>query len=136
MDQSGSTLLAEWAGREQAAGGRDDGDRWRRRHAGPADSVRQYFATLERQGISINFGSYFSETQAREAVLGESRAQADPAELATMRAIMDTAMRGGAMGMTTALIYPPSSYASTDELIEVAKAAAAYGGAVRQSHSR
>src|SRR3712207_9159510 len=45
-----------------------------------------------------------------------------------MRAIVDTAMRHGAMGMTTALIYPPSSYATTDELAEVARAAARHGG--------
>ena len=45
-----------------------------------------------------------------------------------MRAIMDTAMRAGAMGMTTALIYPPSSYATTTELVEVAKAVAPHGG--------
>src|SRR5439155_12950844 len=58
-----------------------------------------------------------------------------PAELDRMRAIVDTAMRGGAMGMTTALIYPPSSYATTEELAEVAKAAAKYGG-VYASHIR
>jgi N-acyl-D-aspartate/D-glutamate deacylase len=94
----------------------------------PAERVGEYFANLERQGISINFGSYFSETQARVAVLGQSARAPNAAELARMRAIMDTAMRGGAMGMTTALIYPPSSYSTTDELVEVAKAAAAYGG--------
>lgn len=94
----------------------------------PAARVSEYFANLERQGISINFGSYFSETQARVAVLGQSARAPTAAELARMRAIMDTAMRGGAMGMTTALIYPPSSYSTTDELVEVAKAAAAYGG--------
>jgi len=94
----------------------------------PAARVGEYFATLERQGISINFGSYFSETQARVAVLGQSARAPTVAELARMRAIMDTAMRGGAMGMSTALIYPPSSYSTTDELVEVAKAAAAYGG--------
>src|SRR6266545_2558958 len=57
------------------------------------------------------------------------------AGLEKMKAIMETAMRGGAMGMTTALIYPPSSYAKTEELIEVAKAAAKYGG-VYASHIR
>ena len=101
----------------------------------PAARVAEYFATLERQGISINFGSYFSETQARTAVLGMSARQPTPAELDRMRAIVDTAMRGGAMGMTTALIYPPSSYSTTDELVEVAKAAAKYGG-VYASHIR
>ncbi len=94
----------------------------------PAGRVASYFQQLERQGISINFGSYFSETQARVAVLGMSARKPTAPELEHMRAIMDTAMRGGAMGMTTALIYPPSSYTTTDELVEVAKAAAAYGG--------
>ena len=94
----------------------------------PATGVRGYFDNLERQGISINFGSYFSETQARQAVIGASSRVPTTAELVRMRAILDTAMRGGAMGMTTALIYPPSSYATTPELIEVAKAVAVYGG--------
>lgn len=94
----------------------------------PAAGVRGYFDNLERQGISINFGSYFSETQARQAVIGASSRVPTTAELVRMRAILDTAMRGGAMGMTTALIYPPSSYATTPELIEVAKAVAVYGG--------
>src|SRR5688572_12335858 len=76
----------------------------------PASGVAGYFATLERQGISINFGSYFSETQARVAVLGSSARAPDSTELNRMRAILDTAMQSGAMGMTTALIYPPSSY--------------------------
>jgi len=73
----------------------------------PASRIPEYFATLERQGISINFGSYFSETQARVAVLGRSARAPNAAELDRMRAIMDTAMRAGAMGMSTALIYPP-----------------------------
>jgi N-acyl-D-aspartate/D-glutamate deacylase len=101
----------------------------------PASGISGYFATLERQGISINFGSYFSETQARAAVLGSSARAPDPAELDRMRAILDTAMRAGAMGMTTALIYPPSSYATTAELIEMAKVAARYGG-IYASHIR
>ena len=101
----------------------------------PAGQVAEFFNTLERQGISINFGSYFSETQARTKVLGMSARKPNAAELDQMRAIMDTAMRGGAMGMTTALIYPPSSYSTTDELVEVAKAAAKYGGTYA-SHMR
>ncbi|HET7553581.1 MAG TPA: amidohydrolase family protein [Gemmatimonadaceae bacterium] len=100
-----------------------------------AGEVADYFATLESQGISINFGSYYSETQARVAVLGRSSRAPTDAELARMRAIVDTAMMGGAMGMTTALIYPPSSYATTKELIEVGKAAAQRGG-IYASHIR
>ncbi len=52
-----------------------------------------------------------------------------------MKAIMETAMKAGAIGMTTALIYPPSSYATTDELIEMAKVAGQYGG-IYASHIR
>src|SRR5688500_10846761 len=90
---------------------------------------------MERTGISINFGSYFSEAQTRTAVIGRSSRAPTATELERMQAIMDTAMRGGAMGMTTALIYPPGSYASTDELVAVAKAAAARGG-IYASHIR
>jgi len=128
MDQSGSVLrrngLAEnklQEGVTTAIGGEGG-------TPVPAGQVAEFFNTLERQGISINFGSYFSETQARTKVLGMSARKPNAAELEQMRAIMDTAMRGGAMGMTTALIYPPSSYSTTDELVEVAKAAAKYGG--------
>src|SRR5215510_13225827 len=101
----------------------------------PAGRVAEYLAKLQEQGISINFGSYFSETQARVAVLGQSARKPTPEELEHMRAILDTAMRGGAMGMTTALIYPPSSYATTDELVDVARGAAKHGG-VYASHIR
>jgi len=100
-----------------------------------ASGIPAYFATLERQGISINFGSYFSETQARMRVLGSSARAPNPDELARMQATLDTAMRAGAMGMTTALIYPPSSYATTAELIDMAKVAARYGG-IYASHIR
>ncbi len=94
----------------------------------PAEQVAQYFAALEQSGISINFGSYYSETQARTAVLGNTAREPSADELTRMRALMDTAMRGGAMGMTTALIYPPSSYAKTAELVEMARVAAKHGG--------
>jgi N-acyl-D-amino-acid deacylase len=94
----------------------------------PASEIPAYFRRLETQGISINFGTYFSEAQARVAVLDRSARAPTAAELDRMRATMDTAMRAGAMGMTTALIYPPGSYATTSELAEVAKTIAKYGG--------
>jgi N-acyl-D-aspartate/D-glutamate deacylase len=101
----------------------------------PADKISEYFAGLEKTGISINFGTYFSETQARVAVLGQDSRAPTPEELQRMKAIMETAMKAGAMGMTTALIYPPSSYATTNELVEVAKVAGQYGG-IYASHIR
>ncbi len=101
----------------------------------PADSISDYFRLLEEQGISINFGSYFSESQARRAVLGHVDRLPEADELAEMRGIMRRAMEEGAMGMTTALIYPPSSFADTEELVAVGEAAAEYGG-IYASHIR
>jgi N-acyl-D-amino-acid deacylase len=101
----------------------------------PAEQIRDFWASLEKSGISLNFGSYFSETQARIAVLGYDARKPTPDELTRMKSILETAMQNGAMGMTTALIYPPSSYAETPELIEMAKVAGKYGG-IYASHMR
>ena len=100
-----------------------------------ASGITAYFAQLESQGISINFGNYYSATQARVAVLKAFNRAPSAAELDRMRLSVDTAMRAGAMGLTTALIYPPSSYSTTEELVELAKVAARYGG-VYASHIR
>ena len=101
----------------------------------PADQLAEYFANLEKSGISMNFGTYYNETQARVAVLANDAREPNPEELARMKALMETAMKHGALGMTTALIYPPSSYAKTSELIEIAKVAGNYGG-IYASHIR
>lgn len=100
-----------------------------------AGQVAQYFAGLERTGISINFGSYFGATQAREVVLGMASRAPTAEELDRMRALVDTGMRAGALGITTALIYPPSSFHTTEELIALAKVASKYGG-IYASHIR
>jgi N-acyl-D-aspartate/D-glutamate deacylase len=94
----------------------------------PASRAAEWFAGLERSGISLNFGTYYSATATRRAVLGMNDRPPTPEELDRMRAMVDTAMRAGVLGITTALIYPPSSYHRTDELVELAKVAAKYGG--------
>jgi N-acyl-D-aspartate/D-glutamate deacylase len=101
----------------------------------PAEGIADYFATLERQGISMNFGTYYSEAQARTAVLGNTARAPNADELSRIQGLMATAMKAGAMGMTTALIYPPSSFASTEELVAVATVAGQYGG-IYASHMR
>jgi N-acyl-D-amino-acid deacylase len=101
----------------------------------PVEELRSYWTTLEKQGISLNFGTYFSEIQARIAVLKFDNREPNAEELEKMKAMMAGAMENGAMGMTTALIYPPSSYSKTPELIEMAKVAAKYGG-IYASHMR
>ena len=78
-----------------------------------ADKLSQYFTDLQKSGISMNWGTYYGETQARVAVLGNEARDPTPEELDKMRAIIDTAMKSGAMGISTALIYPPASYSKT-----------------------
>ena len=135
MDQSGSVLLRNPLAENKLMMGVTTAIAGEGGTPVDASGIPGYFGTLERQGISINFGTYFSETQAREEVLGESARAPNKSEIARMRAVIDTAMRAGALGMTTALIYPPSSFATTEELIEVGKAAACRGG-IYASHMR
>ncbi len=101
----------------------------------PVDSLGRYFEVLENQGISINFGTYVSHGNARGPVLGNSSRAPTAAEMDRMKEIIARAMEAGAMGMTTALIYPPLSYTTTAELIETARVAGSYGG-IYASHIR
>ena len=87
-----------------------------------------YFRRLERQGTPINIGTYVGAAQVREAVIGDDDRAPAPAELDKMKALVEQAMKDGAFGISTALIYPPGHYAKTEELIELAKVAARYGG--------
>ncbi len=129
MDQSGGVLLRNGLAENKVLQGVTTAIGGEGGFPVSASEIPKYFQTLESQGISINFGSYYSQTQARTPVLGGStRREPTPAELVRIRASIDSAMRAGAMGMTTALIYPPSSYTTTPELIESAKAIAPYGG--------
>ena len=76
----------------------------------PAEKIAEYFSGLEKSGISMNFGTYYGATQARVAVVGQDARDPTPAELNQMRSLVETAMKGGALGISTALIYPPASY--------------------------
>jgi len=87
-----------------------------------------YFKRLERVGTPLNIGTYVGAGQVREAVLGDVDRAPTPAEMEKMKDFVDQAMREGAFGISTALIYPPGHYATTEELIELAKVAAKYGG--------
>jgi N-acyl-D-amino-acid deacylase len=66
--------------------------------------------------------------QVREAVLGDVDRKPNAEELEQMKALVEQAMKDGALGVSTALIYPPGHYAKTEELIELAKVAGKYGG--------
>jgi dihydroorotase/N-acyl-D-amino-acid deacylase len=87
-----------------------------------------YFARLEKQGIGINVASYVGATQVRRMVLGDGDRQPTAEELERMKVLVRDAMREGAVGVSTALQYPPAPYAHTEELIALAQEAAALGG--------
>ncbi len=91
-------------------------------------TLGEFLAWLERRGTSANFASFVSAGTVRQHVVGAVDRRATPAELARMAALVDEAMREGALGLSTALIYPPASYADTDELVALARRAAAHGG--------
>jgi dihydroorotase/N-acyl-D-amino-acid deacylase len=94
-----------------------------------------YFRRLEKQGSAINLGTYVGATQVRRYVIGSVNRAPTAAELVRMQELVEQAMRQGAMGVSTSLIYAPASYAKTDELIALAKVAAKYGG-IYASHIR
>ncbi|MGH9744354.1 MAG: N-acyl-D-amino-acid deacylase family protein, partial [Candidatus Acidiferrum sp.] len=87
-----------------------------------------YFRRLEKQGTPLNIGTYVGSAQVREAVIGDDDRAPTPDELTQMEAFVAQAMKDGALGISSALIYPPNSYAKTDELIALAKVASQYGG--------
>ncbi len=113
----GSSVAPRWPG----AGGRDA--------AGPGwTTFAEYFARLEHQGIGVNFASYVGASTVRELVLGDGDVQPTPAQLGKMKALVRQAMQDGAVGLSTALQYPPAPFSKTAELIALARVAAAYGG--------
>ena len=87
-----------------------------------------YFKRLEKQGTPLNIGTYVGSAQVREAVIGDDDRAPTPAELEQMKALVEQAMKDGALGVSSALIYPPNIYAKTDELIALAQVASKYGG--------
>src|SRR5690242_15736453 len=98
-------------------------------------TLGEYFAKIERRGMGINLASYVGATQVRRMVLGDGDRQPTTAQLDSMRALVRSAMYDGAVGVSTALQYPPAPYARTDELIALAREAAALGG-VYATHMR
>ena len=98
-------------------------------------TLRQYFARLEKQGLGINLASYVGAASVRRLVLGEADVQPTPAQLDKMKELVRQAMRDGAVGLSTALQYPPAPYAKTEELVALAREAAAAGG-IYATHMR
>jgi N-acyl-D-amino-acid deacylase len=94
----------------------------------PWTTLGDYLRHLEKKGIAQNVASFVGATTVREYVVGLEDRKPTAAELDAMRALVRREMEDGALGIGSSLIYAPAFYASTDELIELCKVAAQYGG--------
>jgi N-acyl-D-amino-acid deacylase len=91
-------------------------------------TLGEYLTKLERRGISPNVASFVGAPTVRDYVLGEDDVTPTPDQLAKMRSLVHDAMEEGALGVTTALIYNPATYAKTPELVALAQESARCGG--------
>jgi N-acyl-D-amino-acid deacylase len=98
-------------------------------------TLGEYLAGLERKGISTNVASLVGAATIRTHELGYANKQATPEQMERMKALVQQAMEEGALGVGSALIYVPGSFASTEEVIELCKVAARYDG-VYATHMR
>jgi N-acyl-D-amino-acid deacylase len=94
-----------------------------------------YFDRLRRRGVTINVGTFVPATVVRRTIIGADNRPPTAEELGRMEAMVDQAMRDGAFGLSSALIYVPGSFAKTDELIALARVAAKHKG-IYISHIR
>src|SRR4051812_39334461 len=103
---------------------------------GSALDVGKFYGAVEKNGVSINVTTLIGHGTVREAAMGGDFDRVPTAdEMAKMKSLVDQAMRDGAVGMSTGLIYHPGVFAKTDEIVEVAKAVTPYGG-IYASHMR
>jgi len=128
MDQSGAALLKDGAAENKLRMGVTTLIGGEGGPPVPAAGMPGYFKQLETQGISVNFGTYYSSTQARVHVMGDAAGAPTRKQLEAMGEQVKMAMEAGAFGISSALIYAPSSFQSTSDLISLAKVAAQCDG--------
>ena len=97
--------------------------------------IAKTFGEWTKNGLGTNAALFVPQGSVRRAVLGMSDAAPTAGQLESMRAIVRQGMEAGAIGMSTGLYYAPGSYATTEEVIELAKVAARYGG-IYDTHLR
>jgi len=105
-----------------------------KKHSGRSGLVRDwfdlegYFSRLKKTGLVFNYATLVGQGSIRELVLGDARRSPNAEELERMKSLVARAMEQGAIGISTGLEYSPSGFASTEEVIELCRAAAAAGG--------
>ena len=87
-----------------------------------------WLRAMKRHGGAVNFGSFVGSQTVRSYVKGMKRGEPTPAELETMKRLVRDAMKDGAFGLASALIYPPDSFVGTADLIALAGEMAPFGG--------
>jgi len=135
MDQSGEVLIRNGLAENKLREGVTTAIAGEGGAPVPSAKLTDYFHGLAQKGISLNFGTYYGAAQARVEVMGDVAGEPTPQQMDAMKAHVDEAMRAGAMGIATALIYPPDSFQSTSDLIQLARVAAQYDG-MYASHMR
>jgi N-acyl-D-amino-acid deacylase len=128
MDQSGEVLLKNGAAENKLRMGVTSLIAGEGGTPVDAEKIPAYFAQLEKQGIAVNFGTYYSAAQARVKVMGDGAGRPTPAQLDAMKALVAKAMKAGAFGIASALIYPPDSFQSSEDLIALAEVAGRCNG--------
>lgn len=128
MDQSGDVLRTSGAAENKVRMGVTTAIGGEGGTPVEADAIGAYFDALERTGIAINFGSYYNVAQPRVKIMGDGAGTPTAAQLEAMKAETAVAMRNGAFGVSSALIYPPNSFQSTDEIVALASEAGKCGG--------
>ncbi|MCE5323047.1 D-aminoacylase [bacterium] len=110
--------------------GRAELESWRRKNGIEDDwhSLGEMLSALEKRPIAVNFATLAGHANLRSAVVGLVEREASPYEIERMRMLLRAAMEQGAFGLSSGLIYPPSCYADTSELTELAKVIADFGG--------
>src|SRR5213593_4596200 len=98
-------------------------------------TIAEYFAAIERSGVSVNVATYVGQGNIWQCVMGNSFARPDSAAFQRMKELVAEAMNEGAFGLSTALMMPPSSLATTEDLIELCKVVREHGG-IYSTHIR
>lgn len=102
---------------------------------GSVERLGEWYRELESRGLGLNLASLVGHNTVRRSVMGGANRAATADEIAKMKELIHAAMQEGAVGFSTGLIYIPGAYSSTEEVVELARAAAAYQG-VYASHMR
>ena len=128
LDQSGRALLRDGSAASKLRMGVTTLIAGEGGTAVPAGELVGYFSTLDKQGIAVNFGTYYGAVQARVKVMGDGNGAPTEAQMRAMEAEVRTAMTAGAFGISSALIYSPASFQATGDLARLAAIPGKCGG--------